>query len=88
MFLQGLPVEYAVGLVLIPAEGTEFKRLLDLLPAAQLVPLISDVRFILPIGYLIVRLHDLAFDKPVAAGAPGGWAGGERRVVGVVLLQS
>ena len=40
--------------------------------------------FVIP---LVIHLHHLSLGKPVAAGAPGGGAGSEVRLIGVVLPQ-
>ena len=51
----------------------------------QFAPLVGDAGvLVIP---LVVHLHHLALDKPVAAGAPGDWARGQRRLIGVVLVQ-
>ena len=83
--LQGLSVQDGVGLVLVEVDTPQLKRLLDQLPAAQLVPLVGDHGFFLK--YLVVRLHHLAPDKSVTAGAPGGGPGGEGGVILVVFPQ-
>ena len=83
--LQCLPVEDGIGAVIVPGDGAGLKRLLDQLFPPQLAPLVGDAGvLVIP---LMVHLHHLALDKPVAAGAPGDWARGQRRLIGVVLVQ-
>lgn len=86
MALQGLPVQDGVGLVLVKGNAPPLKGLLDPLPPAQLVPLVSNNGFF--IKYLVIRLHHLPFDKPVTAGAPSGGPGGEGGVILVVLPEN
>ena len=82
---QCLLIENGVRAVRVPGDGAALKRLLDQLFSPQLVPLIGDAGVL--VVPLMVHLHHLALDKPVAAGAPGDGARGQRRLVGVVLVQ-
>ena len=82
---QCLLIEDGVRAVRVPGDGAALKRLLDQLFSPQLVPLIGDAGVL--VVPLMVHLHHLALDKPVAAGAPGDGARGQRRLVCVVLVQ-
>jgi len=82
---QCLLIEDGVRAVRVPGDGAGLKRLLDQLFPPQFVTLVGDAGvLVIP---LMVHLHHLALDKPVPAGAPGDWARGQRRLIGVVLIQ-